>query len=112
MLKSSLLFEGATRFISSSAWVISEKGIRKKLRNVPVRNVCEEVFLQLHAVQLKRNFSIYFFLKISKNVQKKPKTFRKIINRACFNEYFYRFILKIDKTYLQISFKSIFFKML
>ena len=42
---------------------------------------------------------------------KKTKTFTKIINRSCFDEYFYRYVLKVDKTYLQISFKTIFFKM-
>ena len=30
----------------------------------------------------------------------KTKTFRKIIDRACFDEYFYRYVLKVDKTYL------------
>ena len=65
------------------------------------------------AVQLKKNFSINFFLEsFEKMSRKKTKTFRKIINRACFGEYFYRYALKVDKTYLQISFKTIFFKML
>ena len=51
-----------------------------------------------------------FSLKISKNVQKKTKVFRKIMNRACFDEYFYRYILKVDKTYLEISFETFFKK--
>ena len=61
------------------------------------------------AAQLKKNFSIYLenFEKMSR---KKKKTFREIINN--FDEYFYRYVLKVDKTYLQISFKTIFFKML
>ena len=42
--------------------------------------------------------------------RKKKKTFRKIINRACFGEYFYRYVLKVDKNYLQISFETIFSK--
>ena len=42
----------------------------------------------------------------------KKKPFRKIINRACFYEYFYRYVLKVDETYLQISFEKIFVKML
>ena len=59
----------------------------------------------------KRISPYTFSLKISKNVQKKnTKTFRKIINRACFDEDFYRYVLKVDKTYLQISFKTIIFK--
>ena len=45
-------------------------------------------------------------------MSRKKKTFRKIIDRACFDEYFYRYFLKVDKTYLQNSFKTIFFKML
>ena len=44
--------------------------------------------------------------------KKTQKTFRKTINRACFNGHFYRYVLKIDKTYLQISFETIFFKKL
>ena len=44
--------------------------------------------------------------------RKNTKTFRKIINRARFDEYFYRYVLKIDKTYLQTSFKTIIFKIL
>ena len=49
-----------------------------------------------------------FSLKISKNVQKKTKVFTKIIDRACFDDYFYRYILKVDKTYLEISFETFF----
>ena len=53
------------------------------------------------------------FFSEAKNVQKKnTNTFRKIINKAYFDEYLYRYVLKVDETYLQISFKTIFFKML
>ena len=53
------------------------------------------------------------FHNFTKNVQKKKtKTFRKFFNRTCFDEYFYRYVLKVDKTYLQVSFETIFFKML
>ena len=64
------------------------------------------------ATQLKKNFSIYFFLENFEKMsrKKKTKTFRKIINS--FDEYFYRYALKVDKTYFQISFKTIIFKML
>ena len=48
----------------------------------------------------------------SQKMSRKIKKFRKIINWACFNEYFYRYISKVDKTYLQISFETMFFKML
>ena len=69
--------------------------------------------VKLHAVHLEKNFSIYFFLEnFKKCPEKKTKTFRKITNRACLDEYFYRYVLKVDKTYLQISLKTIFFKML
>ena len=54
---------------------------------------------------------MYFFLENFEKCPEKTKTFRKI-NRSCFGEYFYRYVLKVDKTYLQISFKTIFFKML
>ena len=68
--------------------------------------------VNLHAVQLKTNFSIYFFLEnFKKCTEKKTKTFRKIISRACFDEYFYRYVLKVDETYLQISCETVFFKM-
>ena len=68
--------------------------------------------VKLYAVQLKKNVSIDFFLEIfEKYPEKKHKNFRKI-NRACFDEYFCRYVLKVDKTYLQIPFKTIFSKML
>ena len=61
----------------------------------------------------KKNFSIYFFFEnFEKFAGKKKKTFTKIINRACFDEYFYWYGLKVDKTYLQIFIKTIIFKML
>ena len=50
---------------------------------------------------------MYFLLENFEECPEKTKTFRKI-NRSCFGEYFYRYVLKVDK----ISFKIIFFKML
>ena len=39
-----------------------------------------------HAVQIKNNFSLYFFLEnFKKCPEKNTKTFRKIINMACFD---------------------------
>ena len=69
--------------------------------------------LKLHAVQIKISPYTFFLENFKKCPEKKNfKTFRKIINRAYYNEYFYRYILEVDKTSLQISFKVIFFKML
>ena len=69
--------------------------------------------LKLYAVHLKKNFSIYFFLEnFEKCPEKKTTNTLRKINRACFDEYFCKYFLKVDKTYLQISFKTIFFKML
>ena len=66
-----------------------------------------------HSSPKKRISPYTFSLKISKNVQKRnTTTFRKIISRACFDEYFYGYVLKAYETYLQISLKTIFFKML
>ena len=60
----------------------------------------------------KEFLHILFPWKFQKMSRKKPtKTLRKI-NRVCFDEYFCKCFLKVDKTYLQISFKTIFFKML
>ena len=37
----------------------------------------------------------------SKNVQQtNAKSFSKIISKACFEKYFYRYVLKVDETYL------------
>ena len=54
----------------------------------------------------------YFLLEnFEKCPEKKHKTFKKT-NRVCFDKCFCKYFLKVDKTYLQISFKTIFFKML
>ena len=100
------------RFSSSSAGVISEKGIRKTWKMFWHKTSMRKPFFgKATCSSAKKNFSIYFFLDNFKNVQKK-KTFRQIISRACFDEYFYRYVLKVDENYLQNSFKTIFFKML
>ena len=45
----------------------------------------------------KEFLHILFPWKFRKMSRKKTKTFRKIISRACSNEYFYRYVLKVDK---------------
>ena len=104
----------AKRFSSSSAGVLLEKVIENNyemfLHKTSIR---KPFFSKATCISTKKNFSIYFLLEnFEKCPVKETKTFRKIINRACFDEYFYRYVLKVDKTYLQISFKTIFFKML
>ena len=46
----------------------------------------------------KEFIHIPFLQNFEKCPEKNTKTFRKIINRACFDEYFYRYILEVDKT--------------
>ena len=58
----------------------------------------------------KEFIHIPFLQNFEKCPEKNTKTFRKIINRACFDEYFYRYVSKGDKTYLQNSFKKYFSK--
>ena len=67
--------------------------------------------VKLHVLQLKKNLSIYFFFQNFEKCpeKKKVKIFRKVINRVCFDGYFYRYVLTDS---LQNSFKKIFFKML
>ena len=47
---------------------------------------------------------IYFFIENALNVKKCPEkkvnVFRKLVIRTCFNEYFYRYVLKNGETYL------------
>ena len=103
----------AKRFSNISAGVLLEKVIRKNYEMFWHKTSMRKPFFSkaTYAVQPEKNFPIHFFLKISKNVQNKnTKTFRKIINRAYFDEDFYKYVLKVDKTYLQISFKTIIFK--
>ena len=101
------------QFSSSSVVVLLEKVIRKNSEMLWYKtSMRKSFFSKVHAVQLKKNFSMSFFSwkfwKISR--KKNTKTFREIINRACFDEYFYICILKVDKTYLQISFNQSFSK--
>ena len=99
---------------TSSAGVFSVKVIRKNYKMFWDKMSMRKPFLsKATCSSTKTEFlNILFPWKFQKMSRTKTKTFRKIINRACFNEYFYRYVLKIDKAYLQISFKSIFFKML
>ena len=97
----------AKRFSSSSAGLHLEKVIRKNYEMFGTKHLWSLSLVKLHAVQLKKNFSIYFSLKISKNFQEKyTKTFRKITNRASFDEYFYRYDLKADITCRSLSKQS------
>ena len=93
-------------FRKSLSEKIMECSGTKRLRGSPS-------LVKLYAVHLKKNISINVFLEnFEKCPEKKPtKTLRKI-NRACFDEYFRKYYLKVDKTYFQISFKTVFFKML
>ena len=88
------------QFSSSSVVVLLEKVIRKNSEMLWYKtSMRKSFFSKVHAVQLKKNFSMSFFSwkfwKISR--KKNTKTFREIINRACFDEYFYICILKVDK---------------
>ena len=90
----------AKRFSSSSAGVLLEKSYQKKITECSgTKRLWGSLSLvKPYVVHLKKNFSIYFFLEN--------------FDRACFDEYFYKYFLKVDKTYLQIFFKTIFFKTL
>ena len=101
------------QFSSSSVVVLLEKVIRKNSEMLRYKtSMRKSFFSKATCSSTKKEFlHVLFFLKILKNFQeKKTKTFREIINRACFDEYFYICILKVDKTYLQISFNQSFSK--
>ena len=103
------------QFSSSSVVVLLEKVISKNSEMLRYKtSMRKSFFSKVTCSSTKKEFlHVLFFLKILKNFQKKKtKTFREIINRACFDKYFYICILKVDKTYLQISFRPVFFKML
>ena len=90
----------AKRFSSSSAGVLLEKVIENNyemfLHKTSIR---KPFFSKATCISTKKNFSIYFLLEnFEKCPVKETKTFRKIINRACFDEYFYRYVLEVDKT--------------
>ena len=74
-------------------------------------SVRKAFFSKVTCSSTSKEFLHILFLENFKKCSEKKK-FRKIISRACFDEYFYRYVSKVDKTYLQISFKTIFFKML
>ena len=57
----------------------------------------------------KEFLHILFPWKFRKMCRKK-KTFRKIIKQGLFGWIFYRYVLKVDKTYMQITFKTTFSK--
>ena len=67
----------AKRFSSSSARVVLEKVTRKNYEMFWHKTSMRKS-LQLHAVQLKKNFSINFFVKyLKKCPEKKNKNFQK-----------------------------------
>ena len=103
----------AKRFSSTSAGVLLEKVIRKITQCSGTKRLWGySSLVKLHGVQLKKNFSIYFFLEnFEKWPEKKQKLSEKLLTGLVSMNIFYRYVLKVDKTYLQISFKTIFFKM-
>ena len=101
-------------FSSSRAGVLLEKVIRKNYGMFQHETSMRKPFFSkaICSSSKKEFLHILFPRKFQKMSRKKStKTLRKI-NRACFDEYFCKYFLKVDKTYLQISFKTIFFKML
>ena len=67
----------AKRFSSSSAGVVLEKVIRKNYEMFWHKTSMRKP-LQLHAIQLKKNFYINFFVKyLKKCPEKNPKNFQK-----------------------------------
>ena len=89
----------AKRFSSSSAGVLLEKSYQKKITECSgTKRLWGSLSLvKPYVVHLKRNFSIYFFLGNFKKSRKNTNAFIKI-NRACFDEYLYKYFLKVDKT--------------
>ena len=94
------------------ARVLLEKVIRKNNEMFRHKTSMRKPFFSKSTCNSTKNefLHILFPSKFQKMYRKKTKTFRKIISRACFDEYFYRYILKIDETYLQISCETVFFK--
>ena len=103
LLQLSKYEDDCKKFQQSSAGMLLEKIIKKITKCFGTKSLWGSLpLVKLHAVQLKHNFSIYFFLEnFKKYPEKKPKTFRKIINRTCFDGYFYKYVSKVDKTYLE-----------
>ena len=96
----------AKRFSSSSVGLLLEKAVRKNYGMFqPKTSMRKPFFSKSTSSSSKKEYlHILFPWKLRKTSRKKNKTLRKI-NRACFYEYFCKYI------YLQISFKTIFFKM-
>ena len=96
-------------FSSSSAGVLLEK-VRKNLGMFRHKMSTRKSFFSktIRSSSKKEFRHILFPWKFRKMFRKKKptKTFRKI-DRACFDEYFCKYFLKFDKTYLQISFKTL-----
>ena len=66
--------------------VFIEKVIRKNYKMFQYEMSRRKPLVKPHAVQIKNNFSLYFFLEnFKKCPEKNTKTFRKIINMACFD---------------------------
>ena len=84
---------------TSSAGVFSVKVIRKNYKMFWDKMSMRKPFLsKATCSSTKTEFlHILFPWKFRKMSRTKTKTFRKIINRACFNEYFYRYVLKLIK---------------
>ena len=66
------------------------------------------LFSKAKCSSTKKEFIRIIFPSKFQKMSRKKKTFRKIINRGCFNQYFCRYVLEGDKIYLQNSFKKIF----
>ena len=80
--------------------VLLEKVIRKNYEMFRHETSMRKPFFsKATCSSTKKEFiHIPFLQNFEKCPEKNTKTFRKIINRACFDEYFYRYVLEVDKT--------------
>ena len=80
----------------SSEGALLEKVIRKNYETFRHKtSMRNPLFSKSTCSSTKKEFlHILLLWKFRKMSRKKPKTFRKIINRACFDEYFHRFTFR------------------
>ena len=83
------------RFSSSNARVLLEKVIRKNYEKLPLWGSLSLV--KLNAVQLKKNFSVYFFLENFEKCPEKNKNFQKNYYHGLLQWIFLQIPLKLIK---------------
>ena len=99
----------AKRFSSSSVGVLLEKVIRKNHGMFRHETSLRKPFFSKAICSSSKKIFLHIVFAWKFRKMSRKKTLRKI-SRACFDEYFCKFFLKVDKTYLQISFEISFSK--